>query len=377
MDAPTSLRHNPSYLPHTNRLRPPTVGSRLHVYVAGLGSVGTALLRQLALLRDVPITVVGACTSERAAWQPRGLAIDALLDGPLPEARAPWPTLARYLAYRAPRPLVFVDVTGHPDPARRYPDLLEAGIHVVTASKLANTFEQSFFDRMQDALRDGTTQYRYETNAGAGLPVVQTLLTLRHTGDRVRKVHGCASGTLTYLFDALGRGVPFSKAVRSAVAKGYTEPDLRDDLSGEDVARKFLILARTAGRSVERADVEVESLVPAPVRDLPREEVPDALAAYDDDWAARVEAARAEGAVLRYTGILEDDTIQVGVEAVPVASPLGRLIGTDNLFAFHTDRYADTPLVVQGPGAGPEVTAAGVLGDILHVAQALGTRRSD
>ncbi len=377
MDAPTSLRRTPSFLPHVSVLRPDPAPGRLHVYVAGLGAVGGTLLRQLAALPEAPLAVVGACTSARAAWNSRGLPPAQLDRHGLPGVRPDWPLLTRHLIYRAPRPFVFVDVTGHPDPARCYPELLGAGLHVVTASKLANTFDQDFFDRMQAAARRGAAQYRYETTAGAGLPVIQNVLNQRATGDRLRSVRGCASGTLTYLFSALDEDVAFSDAVRAAAEHGYTEPDVRDDLSGEDVARKFLTLARTAGWRIERADVQVESLVPDAVRDLPREDVLGARAEYDGAWQRRVEAARAEGKVLRYTGTLADGQIRVGVEAVTAGSPLGRLIGTDNLFVFHTDRYAEAPLIVQGPGAGPEVTAAGVLADVLHVAQTLDVRRGD
>ena len=254
---------------------------------------------------------------------------------------------------------------------------LAAGVSVVTPSKLANTGPQASYDRLR-ALASGRVHYRYETTAGAGLPVVSTVEGLVATGDRVRRVRGVLSGTMTYLFAQIERGVPFSDAVRRAYVQGFTEPDPRDDLSGADVARKLLILARSAGLRAERADVELEGLVPPEALGVPATLVTDALAAADGLWASRVAAAGAEGRRLRYVAELDRGPgasaparLSVGVRAVPAGSALGRLGGTDNLVEVTTDRYAASPIVVQGPGAGPAVAAAGVLADLLAVARAL------
>ena len=280
-----------------------------------------------------------------------------------------WPAIVDRLTKKAPRPLVFVDATGHPEVACRYEHLLRAGIHVVTPSKLANTRSQADYDRLHAVANEQNVAYRYETTVGAGLPVVQTVRDLVDTGDRVRSIRGAVSGTLTFLFSALREGRSFSEAVRAAIDRGYAEPDVRDDLSGEDVARKFLILARTAGFAVERDDVQVESLVPDGLADCSYEAFLDRLETVDAHWEERSRAAAAEDAVLQYIGRFSTDGIAVGVQPVSQATAFGRLDGQNNLFEITTDRYAEAPLVVRGPGAGPEVTAAGVLSDVLAVAR--------
>ena len=353
----------------------------LDVFVAGVGVVGGALLDQIgALPADAGLRLIGAATRRGAAWAPGGLATPDL-HAELAKGSPPdWPHLLRQLeAHAVDHATLFVDATGVLAIADLTERLLAAGVSVVTPSKLASTGSQAAFDRLRQ-LGDGTrAHYRYETTVGAGLPVIRTVTDLVETGDRLRSVRGVVSGTMTYLFHQLERGTPFSSAVRAAVELGYAEPDPRDDLSGEDVARKLLILARTAGLRVERGDVGVESLVPDAARDVPRTLVTDALADADALWADRVEAATASGQRLRYVGRVERVAgsgasgwrLAVGVEAVPADSPLGGLRGTDNLIEITTDRYARSPLVVQGPGAGPAVTAAGVLADVLTVARAV------
>ncbi len=339
----------------------------LSLYLAGVGSVGSALLRQVADLNETSLRLVGACTSERAIWGTSGLAptqVSARLGKGAP---LDWPSIVERLTQDAPRPLVFVDATGSPSVADLYEELLRAGIHVVTPSKLANTRSQAAFDRLQTAAVETGVQYRYETTVGAGLPVVQTVQDLVATGDRVRTIRGAVSGTLTFLFSALRDGSTFSEAVRAAIDRGYAEPDVRDDLSGEDVARKFLILARTAGHRLERKDVQVESLVPDRLTGLPYAAFLDQLPAVDARWRERSQAAAAENAVLQYVGRLSPEGIDVGVRRVSHDTAFGRLTGQDNLFEMTTDRYAEAPVVVRGPGAGPDVTAAGVLADVLKV----------
>ena len=351
----------------------PAPARPLDVYLAGVGTVGGALLGQIARLKPGTLRVIGACSRRRSAVDLGGLEpADLALDAAPPD----WPAiLNRLTAHAAGTPTVFVDATGSPDVADLVEPLLAAGVSVVTPSKLANTRSQAAWDRLHALSASGAVHYRYETTAGAGLPIVRLLEDLVATGDRVRSVRGVLSGTMTYLFGQIERGATFSEAARAAQEQGYAEPDVRDDLSGEDVARKLLILARAAGLRAERADIEVESLVPPEVADVPATLVTDALAAADGAWAERVAQAEAAGRRLRYVGEIRAEgdgaRFRVGVSAVPTDSPLGRLGGADNLVEITTDRYATSPVVVQGPGAGAEVTAAGVLADVLAVARAV------
>ncbi|MBW8823222.1 MAG: hypothetical protein JF567_03130, partial [Xanthomonadales bacterium] len=217
--------------------------------------------------------------------------------------------------------------------------------------------------------------YRHEATVGAGLPVIQTLRNQLDTGDELLEVEGVFSGTLAWLFNSFDGSVAFSHLVEQARALGYTEPDPRDDLSGTDVARKLVILAREAGRELSLEDVDVENLVPPALRAIPLDAFLARMHELDAPLQARLDAARRQGRSLRHLARLDrDGRARVGLVAPDPghASLHGRL--SDNLIQFRTRRYADNPLVVQGPGAGPEVTAAGVFGDILAIARAVGVR---
>ncbi|MGB3543003.1 MAG: bifunctional aspartate kinase/homoserine dehydrogenase I, partial [Rubrivirga sp.] len=264
---------------------------------------------------------------------------------------------------------IVVDATASEAVARRYADWLEAGIGVVTPNKKANTLDLGYYRRLRDAAGRREVSYHYETTVMAGLPVVFTVRDLLRSGDRIEHIEGVFSGTLAFLFNRLAQGASFSDAVREAKAKGLTEPDPRDDLTGEDVARKLLILARETGRDVERSDLEVESLVPAALEGVSVDAFMDGLDDLDAEWAERVAAAQAEGKRLAYVGQITDKGLSVGVRAVDLSSPFGGSRGTDNVILIQSARYNETPLVVQGPGAGPDVTAAGLLADLVKAAE--------
>jgi aspartokinase/homoserine dehydrogenase 1 len=211
---------------------------------------------------------------------------------------------------------------------------------------------------------------------GAGLPIIETLRDLKRTGDEILSIEGVFSGTLAYLFNVYDGSQPFSAIVREARDRGFTEPDPRDDLSGMDVARKVIILGREMGLALELDDLTVESLVPEPLREMGIEEFLDALPEYDDVMHARFEAAQQAGQVLRYVGRLKrDDGASVSLDGLGSDHPFARMNLTDNILRYQTARYSDNPLVVQGPGAGPDVTAAGVFADLLRLATYLGAGR--
>jgi homoserine dehydrogenase len=210
---------------------------------------------------------------------------------------------------------------------------------------------------------------RYETTCGAGLPVISTLRSLLDTGDEVIEIMGTVSGTLGAIFSDVAAGKSFSSAVRSAKERGYTEPDPRDDLSGLDVARKALILARTIGRTIDLSDLTIESLVPETLRDVSVAEYLDRVAEQDEEMAARAAVASLEGKTLKYVAVVRPEgPISVGVQPVATTTVLGALQGPENIITFRTKRYDDYPMNITGPGAGAAVTAAGVLADILALA---------
>jgi len=270
---------------------------------------------------------------------------------------------------------VIIDCSASAEVASHYAHWLSEGIHIVTPNKKANSAAWGEYQRLREARRAAGTHFLYEATVGAGLPVIQTLRDLRETGDDIRRIEGILSGTLAYLFNTWDGTQPFSAVVKHAKSLGYTEPDPRDDLSGMDVARKLIILAREMGLTLELGDVQVESLVPASLAECGVEDFLDRLTEFDAPMLARLEAARARGHVLRYVGSVGvDGRAEVGVVELPASHPFANIALTDNIVRFQTARYDQNPLIVQGPGAGPAVTAAGVFADLLRVCAYLGTK---
>jgi aspartokinase/homoserine dehydrogenase 1 len=344
----------------------------IDLFVAGTGEVGETLLEKLtfAAPKGIQFRLLGVCNSRYTLWDDQGLNLKKELDWS--EAQATnWNSLQHKLTAANRHNIIFVDATGDEQVARLYADLLQHNIHIVTPSKLANTFEQSYFDKLQGLTKKGNTSFRYETTVGAGLPIISTITNLQQSGDNIHEISGVVSGTMTYLFNELENGTAFSKAIIDARKKGYAEPDPRDDLSGEDVARKFLTLARTISLTIEREELEVESLIPAELRNVNKQTFLERLSDYDQEWAQRIKEAKENNRTLRYTGRLADGKITIGIDSVAIDSPLGQLKGTDNLIQVYSSYYNNTPLVIQGAGAGKEVTAGGVLSDILKTAESI------
>jgi aspartokinase/homoserine dehydrogenase 1 len=269
-----------------------------------------------------------------------------------------------------------IDCSASEDVAHLYLGWFGQGIHVVTPNKKAQSGPIDFFDELNATRRDHGAHFLYETSVGAALPIIETLRDLRQTGDEIRSIEGILSGTLAYLFNVFDTSKSFSAIVREARDKGYTEPDPRDDLSGMDVARKLIILAREMGMRLEIEDLTVESLVPEDLEEGSIDNFLDSLPAYDEKMARRWQEAHDDGKILRYVGRLrEGDGASVRLEALPSDHPFGNMNLTDNVVRYVSRRYSDNPLVVQGPGAGPEVTAAGVFADLLRLAAYLGAAR--
>ena len=357
----------------------------ISVGVIGPGQVGRALLSQFAATHPrllagpgIDLRLRAIADSRRMLLAARGLdpagAYDALKRGDDGEQLDLEAFAAHVRADHLPHALI-VDCSASDAVAAMYPAWLAAGIHVVTPNKHAGSGDLARYRAIVAAARAGRSHFRYEATVGAGLPVVQTLRSLLDTGDRLHGIDGMLSGTLAWLFNRFDGSQPFSALVREARELGYTEPDPRDDLSGLDVARKLVILARESGRELSLDEVEVENLVPAALRDVDRDTFLARLEECDAPMQARLDAARAQGLQLRHLARLDaDGTATVGVVALPASHACVHTRLTDNLVQLRSDRYAENPLVVQGPGAGPQVTAAGVFGDVLAVAQSLGTR---
>jgi aspartokinase/homoserine dehydrogenase 1 len=353
------------------------------VGLVGPGLVGSALLAQLAAAAPRLRASANLDLRVRAIANSRHLLTDEraldLADWKAALERAPAGDLDAFAAHVAAPHLphaVIIDCSASSAVADRYAEWLRAGIHVITPNKHAGAGPRARYAAIRDAQRARGARFRYEATVGAGLPVISTLRDLVDTGDEILAVEGIFSGTLAYLFNRYDGREPFSALVADARARGYTEPDPRDDLSGIDVGRKLTILAREIGMDLELDEVAIESLVPVALAGIGKDEFLARLAELDAPMAARLDAARAAGQVLRYVARLDvaAGRASVGLVTLPADHAFAHIRLTDNVVQFTTRRYRDNPLVVQGPGAGPDVTAAGVFADLLRVAAALGAR---
>jgi len=354
----------------------------LSIALVGPGNVGRTLLAQLedAAPRlkaeaniDLRLRAIASSRSmvleDRAL--PPGKALEALESSGVPTDLR---VLAAHVGASHLPHAVILDCSASEVVAEHYSEWLRAGIHVVTPNKHAGSGPYSRWKELQGAARRSNVRWRYEATVGAGLPVIQTLRDLVDTGDRIHQVEGILSGTLSYLFARFDEGGSFARLVREARELGFTEPDPRDDLSGTDVARKLVILAREAGLPLELREVHLESLIPPSLEDLPPERFMERLEELDGALGPRFAELARPGHVIRYVAHLDLDqgTASVGPRALPVSHPFANLKPTDNVVQFTTDRYRENPLVVQGPGAGPAVTAGGVFADLLRIAGSLG-----
>ncbi|MFU8812574.1 MAG: bifunctional aspartate kinase/homoserine dehydrogenase I [Balneolaceae bacterium] len=263
---------------------------------------------------------------------------------------------------------IFIDCTASGEVAELYPNVLRSSISIVTPNKKANSVSQEYYETLRNLSLRHNVGYKYETNAGAGLPVIATIHELVSTGDRVQRIEGVLSGTLSYIFNSYDGHTPFSEVVKQAREKGYTEPDPRDDLNGLDVARKLLILAREAGYSLEMDDLDIQNLVPEPARNADSvDQFFEELKAHDDGFFTRWKKANDGGKKLCYIATFQDGRGTVALEAIDASHPFYGLRGSDNIIALYTNYYDETPMVIKGPGAGARVTAGGIVADLLRV----------
>ncbi|MBX3291690.1 MAG: bifunctional aspartate kinase/homoserine dehydrogenase I [Acidobacteria bacterium] len=345
---------------------------QVNVFIAGVGTVGGRLLDQLhrqhdALLDDLRLNVriAGVANSRRAAIDEDE--IDAAeIDLNESGEEMDISQFTDRLIEMNLRNSVFVDVTASPQVVECYPKLLKRSISIVACNKIAASAELATYRRLKELAREYGANFFFETNVGAGLPIIHTLGDLLRSGDRVRRIEAVLSGTLNFVFNNYDGSRPFADVVRQAQDEGYTEPDPRLDLSGTDVARKILILAREAGYALEMDDIENEGFLPPSCLAGSVEDFYSELAANETHFKGLLDAAVANGKTLKYIASFADGAAKVGLQQIGPEHNFAGLSGKDNAVLFYTDRYSEQPLVVKGAGAGADVTAAGVFADIVR-----------
>lgn len=348
----------------------------LHIFCLGTGNIGKTLFQQLlvqmpflAKNNDLQVKVMGISNSRKMLLSPNGIDLEQWEEAL--NVQGETANLEDFVTQMKAMNLpncVFVDNTASPIPVPFYQGIFEASISVVTCNKIGNSASFEQYKTFKDTARKYGVDFYYETNVGAGLPIIRTLKDLMMSGDKVARIEAILSGTISYIFNHFKGDAAFHEIVKEAQEKGYTEPDPRDDLNGKDFMRKMLILARDAGYAFEEKDVSIESMLPEACLQAPTvEEFYHQLELNAAYFTALKEKAANEKKVLRYIGKLEDGKASITLQMVDENHPFYMLSGSDNVISFTTDRYKDRPLVVKGPGAGAEVTAAGVFSDIINV----------
>ena len=353
---------------------------RLNVFCFGKGLVGGTFIRQVLESaehvkekRHLDVRLIGVADSTTSLFSPEGLS-----EGWKEELKQSTATndplaIAQQLKDSGLTNLVVVDNTADEHLTSFYPEFVKVGCDLVASNKKGNAREQAFYDDLRKLLvRKGKT-FKYETNVGAGLPLVDTLLQLHHSHDRITRIKGVFSGSMSFLFNTFSASDRnFTDVLNEAQSSGYTEPDPREDLNGMDVARKLLILARTVEVKAEISEVSIQNLIPEAFQnEQPYEDFKSCFPALDKHYAAEKSTLKTDE-VLRYVGDLEIDpsgkaSLKVELATVAKSSPLGGIQGSDSLFEIYTEGYGDHPMVIQGAGAGAEVTARGVFSDVLRL----------
>jgi len=351
----------------------------INLFLVGVGLIGGTLLdlirKQAQKLLDdyfIELKLTGVSNSKRFLIEEEGIPMEKWKEE-LEENGEP-ADIRNFIRRMSELNLsnsIFIDCTASAEVSEVYADVLKSSVSIVTANKIANSSSLERYEELQSLAFDNNVAYLYETNVGAGLPVVATLKEQILTGDEILKIEGVFSGTLSYIFNTFDGTVPFSQVVRTAREKGFTEPDPREDLNGQDVGRKLLILTREAGLKLEFENIEIQNLVPEPAREVEKvEEFFEILEEHDAEFQKLYEEAAGKGNKLCYIARYEGGSATVKLEEIGPEHPFYSLQGSDNIIAFKTQHYEESPIVVKGPGAGAGVTASGIIADILRIGNA-------
>lgn len=353
---------------------------RINVIALGKGTVGKAFINQvlkskdqLKVRKNLDIRIVAIADSKNLLFNPSGVKNDWENRLQLSTKTNAITTLLELIANNHLENVVLIDNTASADLVQHYPTFAQKGIDIIASNKIANTIDFAFYKDLRVKLKQKSKEFLYETNVGAGLPLLDTLKQLHHSGDQIHKIRGIFSGSLSYIFNRFSvTDVPFSSVLQEAIQKGYTEPDPRIDLSGKDVARKLLILARELDYEKELSDVSIDSLLPQSFDNNLSVEAFLAKGKELDVYFDGIKKSLQPNEVLRYVGDLDaEGNLEVKLIKVTQQSPLGNLSGADSIFEIYTETYGDRPMVIQGAGAGAEVTARGVYSDLLRIGNRL------
>lgn len=347
----------------------------LHVFSVGSGNIGATLLRQIDAQSDflrenngIEVKINGIANSRKMIIDEEGIDLTQWQERINKGETSNLDEFIQKIKLLNLSNCIFVDNTASPITGTYYKELFESNVSVVTCNKIANSSSYKDYKDLKDTARRRGVDFFYETNVGAGLPIIRTLKDLMTSGDRIIKIEAILSGTISYIFNNFRGNTSFYEVVKKAHELGYTEPDPREDLSGKDFMRKMMILARDAGYQIEEKDVELGAILPESCFKAPSiDDFYKELKKSDSYFNELKEKAENENKVLRYIGKLEDGKASVNLELVDASHPFYNLTGSDNIISFTTERYKFNPLVIKGPGAGAEVTAAGVFADLINV----------
>jgi aspartokinase/homoserine dehydrogenase 1 len=347
----------------------------LNLFICGVGTVGSMLIEQIRSQYEelkersgLKLNVVGIASSKNAIFNREGLDLEHYREE-LKQSEASTPEkLRENILSMNIFNSVFVDCTASKDVAALYQSFLEHNISVVAANKIAASSDYENYMRLKQTALSRGVIFRFETNVGAGLPIIGTINDLRNSGDRILKIEAVLSGTLNFIFNEIAADVSFSETVRRAKEQGYSEPDPRIDLSGTDVIRKLVILTREAGYKVEQTDVEKHLFVPESYFDGSVEDFWKKLPELDADFESRRKVLESEGKRWRFVATMEGGKTRVALQAVDASHPFYNLAGSNNIVLLTTERYKEYPMQIQGYGAGAGVTAAGVFANIMSIA---------